>query len=147
MELIETLGLDSTIALQFGIFIIVYLFLSQVLFKPYMAAFDERQEQTIGKTDTAERFIAEAQNLEQEYATKAQEINRKFKLIYDESRSQAMKEHDRLVNEAREKAKVLTEQSRKKISEQAVAAQADLAKQIPELSKTIAVQVLGGTLQ
>lgn len=144
MELLKTLGLDSTVAFQFGIFLIVYLFLSNLLFKPYLKAFNKRKEQTIGKTDTAERFITETAELEGEYETKAREINQKFKVIYDESRSQALKEHDRLVAEARSKAKELTEKAQKEISVQMQSARDELKAQVPVIAKTITTQVVGG---
>lgn len=144
MELLKTLGLDSTVAFQFGIFLIVYLFLSNLLFKPYLKAFNKRKEQTVGKTDTAERYISETQDLENEYETKAREINQQFKVIYDESRTLALKEHDRLVSEARAKAKSLTEKAQQEITSQMQAAQQELQSQIPVIAKTITGQVIGG---
>ncbi len=145
MELLRTLGLDSTVAFQFGIFLVVYLFLSNVLFKPYLKAFNKRKEQTVGKTDTAERYVTETQQLENEYETKAREINQQFKVIYDESRTVALKEHDRRVAEARAKAKSLTEKAQAEITSQMQAAQQELKAQVPAIAKTISVQVIGGS--
>ena len=144
MELFKTLGLDETILFQFGIFLVVYLFLSNILFKPYMKAFDKRSEQTVGKTDTAERFIVEAQELENEYETKAREINKKFKVIYDESRTLALKEHDHLVAEARSSAKEITEKAQKEITIAMQEAQKKLQLEVPAIAKTISNQVIGG---
>lgn len=144
MELLKTLGIDGSVAFQFGIFLVVYLFLSNVLFKPYLKAFNKRKEQTVGKTDTAERYIAETQDLESEYETKAREINQQFKVIYDESRTLALKEHDRLVAEARSKAKSLTEKAQTEITSQMQAAQKELKSQVPAIAKTISAQVIGG---
>ncbi|MCB0407214.1 MAG: ATP synthase F0 subunit B [Bdellovibrionales bacterium] len=145
MELFKTLGLDGSILIQFGIFFVIYIIISQVLFKPYLRAFDKRREQTVGKTDTAERFVAETKELENEYETKAREISRKFKVLYDESRTQALKEHDRLVAEARAKAKELTEKAQQQISEEMAAAQAEIKKQVPEIAKSISQQLLSGS--
>lgn len=145
MELFKTLGLDVTVFIQFGLFVFVYIFLSNILFKPYIKAFNKRKDQTIGKTDTAERYIAEAEDLEKEYETKAREISLKFKVIHDESRSSALKEHDKLVTEARSQAKELTDQAKKEITTQTQQAKSELKAQIPIIAKSISEQMVGGS--
>jgi len=143
MEIFDTLGLDQTMAMHFGIFVIVYLFLSNLLFKPYLRAFTKRTEQTVGKTDLAERFIEETKELEVEYSTKARQLNQKTKAIYDESRSEAMKQYDQIVTEARVKAKTVLDKTRGEIESQVQAARKQLKNDIPSISKSINQQVIG----
>lgn len=146
MEIFKTLGINETIFMQFGIFMVVYLFLSNVLFKPYLKAFTKRKEQTVGKTDLAERFIEEAKELEVEYSTKARAMNQKTKEIFDASRSEALKAHDEVVAEARDKAKGIIETTRKEIETQVEAARQQLDTEVPAISKSINQQVIGKEL-
>jgi F-type H+-transporting ATPase subunit b len=146
MEIFETLGINQTLFMQFGIFMVVYLVLSNVVFKPYLAAFTKRKEQTVGKTDLAERFIKETEELEVEYSSKAREMNRETKEIFDNSRSQAMKQYDQVVSQARGRANEILASARTEIEAQVSAARTKLDAEIPSVTQAINSQVVGKEL-
>ena len=93
MDLLIQLGVNSSITIQLGMFLVVFVVLKYVLFQPYYAAFKERKERTIGKTELAERFVAEARELEEQYTLRAQQANDQFREIYDKNRLAATKEY------------------------------------------------------
>ncbi|NQY99165.1 MAG: ATP synthase F0 subunit B [Bdellovibrionales bacterium] len=146
MEIFATLGINQTVFIQFGIFMIVYLVLSNMLFKPYLAAFTKRKEQTVGKTDLAERFIKETEELEAEFATKAREMNKQTKEIFDSSRTEALKKYDDVVLEARGKANKILDAARTEIETQVSAARQQLDSEIPAVTQTINAQIVGKEL-
>ena len=78
--------------------------LKYVLFEPYFAAYNQRVERTLGQTELAERFVAETKELEERYSIKAAEENEKFRAVYDKTRSEAAREYDRMVTDARAQA-------------------------------------------
>src|SRR5438309_787896 len=98
-----------------GLFLLIFWVMKTVLFAPYFAAFRERKERTVGQTEAAERYINESKELEGQFAAKAQQINEQFKAIYDQSRYEATKEYDRVVQVARTKAKDWLEDARTKV--------------------------------
>ena len=143
MAILQSIGLNQTLFIQFAIFLVTYLFVSRVLFKPYNKAYEERVRKTEGNQNLAEQAIEETKTLELEYEQKARSINKEFKSIYDASKTAALHEYDRLVSEARESAKKTIEANRKKISNELEKAKNDLAKEIPTVSQTIVSKLIG----
>ena len=143
MELLRGLGVDQTIGIQFVVFVATYLVLHFVLFKPYFMAFKERVEKTMGQTEQAERYIAEAQELQHQYETKARKLSGEYKAIYDRSRGEAMREYDRLVGEARQGAKAAFEVAKERIDHELQAAQEEVRKEVPAVASGIVSQLLG----
>lgn len=146
MGILEALGVDSTIAIQFVVFMFVYFVLHFVLFKPYFLAYIERKQRTVGNTDVAERVTTETRDLEVKYEQKARELNSQHKGIYDASRTEALKEYDRLVSEAREDAKITLEQSRERLRNELKKARAEVEQEIPVVTQAITTKMLGKDL-
>src|SRR5258705_9331734 len=115
MDLLVQLGVNQTLPIQIATFLVCFVVLKYFLFGPYYAAFNERKDRTLGKTELAERFIAEARELEEKFGVRAQEVNDRFREVFDKSRLEAVKEYDRLINEARAKTKAIVEESTGKI--------------------------------
>jgi F0F1-type ATP synthase membrane subunit b/b' len=146
MELLISLGVNQTLAYQFGIFVVVYLTLKYVLFVPYFHAYNERNERTVGKTELAERFVAETHELEQAYAQKAQEVNERYKSVYDRTRAEAVKEYDRLVGDARAQGKKLIDEARNQVQKEMTSARTQLAQEINGISQLINHKLIGKDL-
>lgn len=145
MGLLMSLGVNQTLFFQLGIFIAVFVVLKYVLFVPYFAAFNKRTEATLGQTELAERYMSETKSLEEEFAQKAQAANEKFRAVYDQIRGETVKEYDRLVTDARGRAKTLTDGARKKIETDVQAAKLQLAKEVPGVSQLIVQKLIGGS--
>ena len=143
MAILETIGLNLTVAYQLGIFVVCYLVLTQVLFNPYFRAFVERKKRTVGNQEGAERLLAETEELETTYAKKAREINSQFKELYDEQKSEAYREYDRMVSEARDKSLSMLTEARSKISSETSKAKADLNAQTNDVKQAVVTQLLG----
>ena len=143
MEILAALGINNTIWLQLGCFIVAYLALSQLIFKPYLAAFHERAQRTVGNEESAERILAEATELQTQYEAEARQVNSQFKAVYDQSRTDAMREHDRIVAAAREQASNFVEKNRTEIKAQIEQAQKQLSKEAPVVGAAIAGRLIG----
>jgi F-type H+-transporting ATPase subunit b len=143
MGLFTSLGLDATMFIQMGVFLVVFVVLKKVLFEAYFAAAHEREERTVGQAEAAERYINEAQELEEKFSSKAQEINDQFKTIYDRSREEATKEYDRLIQDARTKAKDWIENARGKVDKEIKAAHSQMTPDVPLVSQMITAKLLG----
>ena len=91
MDILSALGVDATLGIQFIIFLVSYVFLVNVVFKPYHRAYEERVKRTLGNAEFAERILAETKELEIEFEQKARLLNYETKGIFDSERSEAMK--------------------------------------------------------
>ena len=143
MDIISALGVDSTLGIQFAIFLFAYLFLTGLVFRPYHRAFEERVKRTEGNTEIAERILAESRQLEGEYEQKARALNNETKLIFDRERSLAMKEYDRTVSQAREKAKSAIERNRGTIKLEVERVRKEMKAEIPLLADGIVQKLIG----
>ncbi len=146
MGLLTALGVNETLIYQFAIFSVVFFCLNYILFKPYFKAFLERTEATVGQTELAERYVAETQQLEAQFAARAREVSEKFREVYEKNRSEALKEYDRMVNESRLNAKELVENARAKIQKDMELARQQLAKEVPGVAKLIIHKMIGKDL-
>ncbi|MCB0341525.1 MAG: ATP synthase F0 subunit B [Pseudobdellovibrionaceae bacterium] len=142
-NLLASLGINATTGIQFLIFVVVYVFLSQLLFKPYFQAYLERKSRTVGSQDQAERIVAATEELETVYQEKARKFSDSYKRIYDQSRSEALHEHDRLVAEARLRAKAIVEDTRTKVAQEVEKARVAMAAEAPQVSQAIVAKLTG----
>jgi F0F1-type ATP synthase membrane subunit b/b' len=147
MDLLAQLGVDSSLGIQLLLFLIVFAILKYLLFTPYYAAYVERRERTLGKTELAERFVSEARELEAQYGIRAQEANDRFRTVYDSARTEAVKEYDRLVSQARAKSRTMIEESRQGIEKQMTAARTQLGQEVAGVSQLINRKLIGKDLE
>jgi F0F1-type ATP synthase membrane subunit b/b' len=143
MEILTALGVNTTIWFQLACFLVAFLAVSQLIFKPYLAAHQERVRRTAGQEDSAERVLQEVSSLRTQYETKAREVNSQFKSIYDQSRTEAMREHDRLVTAARDLAAKYVDDNRQKISTEMENARTEIGREAPVVGAAIAGQLIG----
>ncbi len=146
MEILLALGVNTTIWFQLGCFLVAFLAVSQLIFKPYLAAHNERVRRTAGQEDSAERVLQEVTSLRTQYESKAREVNSTFRAIYDQSRTEAMREHDRLVTAAREMTSKYIDENRRQIAGEMDKARKELTKEAPAVGAAIAGRLIGKEL-
>ncbi len=142
-NLLQVLKLDSTILCQFLIFFVAYLTLTHLVFKPYLKALELRKEVTIGGKEVAEQLILETQNIQQRYETKAREINKDIKTIFENARKNAAKKHEETLSAARVESEKLLKESQENIQKHVRTTRETLKSQAPELSQSIMNRLLG----
>jgi len=146
LSLLSALGVNQTIWIQLACFLVSYLALTQLVFKPYMKAYHEREKRTVGNEESAVRIIEEAQELTANYEKKARDLNSQIKHLYDQKRSEAQRDYEVLVKGAREEASAAIESVREKISNEVQAARKKLSIEIPAVSEAIASRLVGKDL-
>lgn len=146
MELFTALGINSTLFIQMGVFLVGFVFLKYVLFDAYYKAFESRAERTVGQVDMAEKYLNDTKALEMEYSAQARKINEEYRTIYDQTKSEATKEYSKVVEAARAEAKAQIESNRNKIFEQAQMVKKQMAQEIPQLTALISSKLLGKEL-
>jgi F-type H+-transporting ATPase subunit b len=146
LSLLTALGVNQTIWIQLGCFLVSYLALTELVFKPYMKAYHEREKRTVGGEESAIRIVEEAQELTGHYEKRAREMNSEIKHVYDKKRSEALKDYEAMLAEARKTSSSLVEASRAKIKTEVEAARKKIAAEIPAVSGAIASRLAGKDL-
>ena len=141
--ILKTLNIDNTIWFQLGCFVVSYLALSNLIFKPYYAAFAKRKERTVGGEESAEAMVKETSALNEQYESRAREINSEFKTIYDTEKASATKEYNEQISAARNSAQELTEKVKGQIATEVKKAKEELDKEVPSVSKEMVSRLVG----
>jgi F-type H+-transporting ATPase subunit b len=143
MEIIQQLGINGTALVQFGIFICIFFFLNFYLFKPYYKAVEERENRTLGGEDLALEIQQKTTELHSQYQIKAKSVSQKIKTIYDAQRSDALKEYDTIVGQARQQSASLLESNNQKIAHAIQGAAAQLHAESNQVAIAITRKLLG----
>jgi F-type H+-transporting ATPase subunit b len=143
MEILTQLGVNQTIWIQLGFFIISYIFLSTFLFKPYRRNLEYRKKNTSGTVEEAAKLTSATESLAMDYQGRMKRHNEKAAAIYDQLKNEGHADEERILTQAREHASLLIEQTRTKINSDMTVAKEALRAQVPHLSSSIASSVLG----
>lgn len=84
--------------------LILFAFLSYFMFNPIRALLKKRQDRITGDREQAENDKAEAEKLKKEYDARIKDIEKDAELILSEARKKALKNEERIVDEAKEEA-------------------------------------------
>lgn len=84
--------------------LILFAFLSYFMFNPIRALLKKRQDRITGDREQAENDKAAAEKLKKEYDARIKNIEKDAELILSEARKKALKNEERIVDEAKEEA-------------------------------------------
>lgn len=144
MEAILTgLGLNSTLPLHFLIFLITFLFLSQLIFKPYLRAFEERERRTVGSVDLAAQILEETESLRAEYQARAREINAEVMAVTEAAKQKALQAYQTEVQLAQRIHHEKLDQLKVRVGEAQKQALASVDQEVDAVSRAITDRLLG----
>ncbi len=143
MELLNALGVNSTVFVQFAVFLVTYVIVSKILFWPYFRAFEMRTQLTVGRSAEAEKIQAETANLQTEYETVAKDLSSKIRTVYEAKRKAAQRDSDALIQTARQESKATLDSFRAQLKAQDLELRAQLDKQVQGVAATISSKLLG----
>lgn len=142
--IVAALGINSTLFVQLGIYLLSYVILYYIAFKPYFLASEERRKLTSGSSDIMKRSSELIQQSEEKYQTRARQINEEVSFMFNEQRSVASKEVEKINKETQEKVKSIASQAQQQISLQLEQASSALKQTADEVSQVIVKQILNG---
>jgi F-type H+-transporting ATPase subunit b len=142
LSIISSLGIDSTLFIQLAIYLVTFVALYMLVFKPYFDASEERRKQTSGSLEFAEKAEEMIKKTEEKYQTRARQINDEIALLFKEQRSLAVKEADKLLEESSTKSKDIMSQAQQKLSDQMEQAQTQIEAMSKDISAVIVQQLL-----
>ncbi len=142
MAIITQLGLNDSFFYQFIIFCIAYVALSRWAFAPYNLALTQREQKTVGGEELAVELAKETQDLKTKYEVKARQVSGEVKSIFDEHRTAAQKEQERIVFEARSEANKTIDTVRKKVETEISQAKTQLKAEVSQISQEMIKKLL-----
>lgn len=146
-EEIPLIDLDGTVFVQFGLFLVLFVVLSQILWKPFLKLRDERQAGMGGAREEAEEMTAKTRDLNASYDKKVAETKAKASDERNKLRAEAAQREHEILDAARAKATAAQTAARETIAKQSAAAKQKLEAEAALLAKAVAKRVLGREVQ
>ncbi len=140
---LEQLKIDNTLWIQLICFLVTYVFITNLLIKPYYQAFLRRQARTVGNQEQANKTAEEAEAQFLKYQEQARAINLEIKDIFDRSRKSAAQEQDKLLASARAEGQSKIESGRTEIASESNRARQEVQKEVADISQLIRAKMLG----
>ena len=139
---LEQLGLDRTFFVQLGIFVILFLLLSRVYFKPFLRLFEARHKKTVEDRETAERLMQQARARFDEYTQRLADERLASRREYEALLNEAKKEEAAILLQAREEAKKITQEAAESVSRQRDQLRKQLESDVEALSRSVSEKLL-----
>lgn len=117
-NILDQLGVNNTIWIQFVIFTAAFLILKYLFFRPFLKVILERENQTEGVTKTAEELNINSATKEKEFQEKMRVVREQAAEKKDSLLSVAKAESSAKIEEARKQHKDSIEAARKKIEDE-----------------------------
>lgn len=146
LGVLETLKINNSIWVQLGCFLVAYLALSNLLFKPYYEAYQKRQSQTVGGEEEATSLAQEADEIREKYEAKLREVNSQTKGLFDSAKDDAIKEQLDILTNARNAAEHSAHEAQGKIQVEVDRAKSELKNEVGPVSQAIASRLVGKEL-
>lgn len=115
INILVSLGVNKTVFIQMGIFLLAFTFLKYFIFGPYLKAYIERRKRTVGHSDVAREMKAEIDALEATYSAEAKAQNEKIKELFNEKRAIGTKEATKIVETGHANAQKTLAEGKKSI--------------------------------
>ncbi|MFV0289058.1 MAG: F0F1 ATP synthase subunit B [Mycoplasmatales bacterium] len=134
--------LFSEVVLQILATIILILVIKKFAWSKLLEVIEERKKHVNDSITKAQTAKDNAQKLEQSKEAELVELKSSKKEILDNSKQEAKKEYDEIVNDAKQKAASILEKSNKEIQSQQQEVQSQLSKELAQMSVSVAQKFL-----
>lgn len=116
--ILQQLGLDQSFFAQFAIFAILFLFVSNVFFRPFLRLFEYRDQRTVQDREAAEKLINQAEAKFEEYRRRLSDERIAARKGFEAVLAETKKEEATLLANAREEAKKITQAAAESVAQQ-----------------------------
>ena len=141
-EVLEQLGLDNTFFIEFAIFFVLFLLLSNLYFKPFLKLFQARHKKTVEDRETAEKLVLEAQAKLNEYKKILQDERMATRAEYEKALNAVKKHETEQMTQARDEARKITQQTLESIEKQRENLKKQLSADVETLAQSISERLL-----
>jgi F-type H+-transporting ATPase subunit b len=137
------IAIDFSVVWQILLFLGLWLIVSKVLFRPYMALLEEREQRTTGADDSAYYLEHEAERLRAQYEDAIAKATAAGNATKEAIVQQARQQREALLSSAREEAAGILERVRQEVLRQ-LAQERELAiREAEAVAHDMASKILG----
>lgn len=138
--------LDFSLVLQILLFLLLWLVLNKLLFKPYMALMDQREHHTAGTEEESAALEHEAERLRIQYEEELAKATAAGNTIKDALVQEARQYRETLLSQARAEASRTLEAARLEIDRQLAQERRLAAHEAETVAREMVSKVLGRSI-
>jgi len=140
------IDIDFTLVIQLILFLLLYLVLRSLVFKPYLAARQERTASIDGAQLEAERLSEQSELLLAQYESRVTQAKKEAAVTRVRLRQEGDAAAQAHIDEARQKAEQAIAAAKARVNKSVPAAALALRARADELARSVAAKVLGRKL-
>lgn len=140
---VPLIDIDHTLWIQLGIFLVLMLFLSKAVFKPYLKLRAARDEGIAGARNAAKTMQRDAEARVADYDARLQVARQRGVEEKARLRAEGAEREREVLGLARTETERAVEQARASLQQQATKLRADMAPRVSELAAAMAKKLLG----
>lgn len=137
------ISLDYSVVYQIILFVALWVFLSKVLFRPYLNLLEERERKTIGSQHDSTDLEREGARLRAQYEEKIAQAQAAGYAAKEAILQAARQERERVLTQAREEAMGLLEGVRRELENQIARERQLAAAEVKTIAQDMASKILG----
>ncbi len=137
------ISLDISILYQIVLFVVIWLVLSKVLFRPYLDLLEERERKTTGARHDSDELEHEGSRLKAEYEEKIAQAQNAGTAAKDNIVQVARQERERLLQQARAEAASILDSARRDVQVQLERERELAAAEVAAVAQDMVSKVLG----
>ena len=141
------INIDKSLIIQAINFIVLLLVLHRLLYKPLMAAMEERSSAIKKSLDEAQAARAEATRQQEENAARLKAAYAEAAAIHDQARKEAAEEQRRLVEAARGESQRMMESAKAQLDADVRRAREDLRREVSDIAVAVAEKLVRKSLR
>ena len=143
MEIFEKLGIDATLFIQMGLFLIVYAILHFFVFAPLFQAHKQREDLTLSDEEGKQDKLKMIEKLKNDYEGRLHRLHHQIQNIFSKIKDETNGEVAEKIAKARENAKDMIAVTRKQRAIEKIKIQKQMEEQIPALLNQAMQKILG----
>jgi F-type H+-transporting ATPase subunit b len=137
------ISLDISVVYQIIIFLLLWLALSKIVFRPYMNLLDERERRTTGAEHDSSELEHEGARLKAQYEEKIARARAAGTATKDAIVQEGRQERELMLQQARADAARTLESARREVQSQLESERQLLAAEVAEIARDMVSKVLG----
>ena len=137
------ISLDISVVYQIIIFLLLWLALSKIVFRPYLNLLDERERRTTGAEHDSSELEHEGARLKAQYEEKIAQARAAGTATKDTIVQEGRQERELMLQQARAEAARTLESARREVQSQLESERQLLAAEVAEIARDMVSKVLG----
>jgi F-type H+-transporting ATPase subunit b len=135
--------INATFLIQLVLFLLLFVWLSQFLFAPFLRLFDERERRIVGAADEAKRYLGSADEKTALVEQKTREAQAEARKLLTDLRTEGARKEAEIIDEGRKKAQARLDEARAELFASTEEARAALKADSEKIAADIVVKILG----